>query len=580
MFVSISFVLFGLLSRMMINPGNINLTELKMEDPIHKTSLFEMKSFRHSLTGNNNNLSVVTQLTANFLVPLACFLVISIILMSCSGTAGTDIRKSVKTESGLVSGIPGIDTSIMVFKGISFAAPPVGDLRWKAPQPPVPWKGVRMANGYCKPCIQNLTLSNLPWTEEYMPQTESDEDCLSLNIWTPAKNPDEKLPVLVYVPGGAFTGGSGDIVVYNGEGLAQKGVIVVTINYRVGVLGFLALPELTAESPDSSSGNYGLLDQVAALSWVKHNIQAFGGDPENVTVSGQSAGAQSVYFLTASPLAKGLFQRAIAESSPYSSRRKTLSLEIAEKTGQHLMDTLGVKSLQELRAIPAKELHKKANSFNLRFGPVVDGWFLPEDVTAIYSQGKQNDTPLLTGLNADEGSSGSTYGKMPLKDYKERIAREWGDMTGRFLKLYPVTTEAESEAAQKQSARDAGLANMYDWAHTRAMTGKTPEFNYFFERVTPWPEFPQYGAFHSSEIPYVFRNQHLLNRPWEETDSKLSDLMSSYWVNFIKTGNPNGTGLSEWSPATDSMMRFSESSKADAILPKEKLEFYLNAMKR
>ena len=244
------------------------------------------------------------------------------------------------------------------------------------------------------------------------------------------------------------------------------------------------------------------------------------------------------------------------------------------------MDTLGVKTLKELRAIPAKELHKKANSFNLRFGPVVDGWFLPEDVTAIYSEGRQNDTPLLTGLNADEGSSGSSYGKMPLKEYKERVARQWGDMAGRFLKLYPLSTEAESEAAQKQSSRDAGLANMYTWAHTRAITSKTPEFNYFFERVTPWPEFPQYGAFHSSEIPYVFRNQHLLNRPWVETDRKLSDLMSTYWINFIKTGNPNGAGLPDWSPAADSMVRFNESSKADAILPKDKLEFYLDASKR
>lgn len=551
-----------------------------MKDNISTTSLIGMKSAGNSYAKTTEKYSGVILHPASFLMPMLGFFVITIILISCSGTAGTDIRMSVKTESGLVSGIPGIDTSIMVYKGIPFAATPVGDLRWKAPQPPIPWKGIRKATEYCKPCIQNLTLSNLPWTEEYMPQSESDEDCLSLNIWTPAKNPDEKLPVLVYIPGGAFTGGSGDIKVYNGEGLAQKGVIVVTVNYRVGVLGFLALPELTAESPDSSSGNYGLLDQVAALSWVKRNIQAFGGDPENVTVSGQSAGAQSVYFLTASPLAKGLFQRAIAESSPWSSRRKTLIREIAEKTGRHLMDTLGVKSLKELRAIPAKELHQKANAFNLRFGPVVDGWFLPEDVTAIYSESKQNDTPLLTGLNADEGSSGGSYGKMPMKEYKERIAREWGNMTSLFLKLYPVSTEAEAEAAQKQSARDAGLANMYTWAHARAMTSKSPEFNYFFERVTPWPEYPQYGAFHSSEIPYVFRNQHLLNRPWEETDRKLSDLMSSYWVNFIKTGNPNGPGLPEWSSASDSMMRFNEASKTDAILPKEKLDFYIDTTKR
>jgi para-nitrobenzyl esterase len=513
----------------------------------------------------------------NSILKVFSFPIIIAFIFTFNNCSTKDIRHQVKVNSGLLSGVAGIDSSITVFKGIPYAAPPVGELRWKPPQPPLQWKGVRLATEYCKSCIQTLTRRNLPWTEEYMPQNEAGEDCLFLNIWTPAKHSDEKLPVLVYIPGGAFTGGSGEVKVYNGEGLAQKGVIVVTINYRVGVMGFMALPELGLESPDSSSGNYGLLDQIAALQWVKQNIHAFGGDPETVTICGQSAGAQSVYFLTASPLAKGLFQRAIAQSSPWSVRRKTMSLSVAEKTGLHLLDTLGLKSLKELREIPAEELHQKVNALNIRFGPVVDGWFLPDDVSSIYSKGEQNDVPLLTGLNADEGSSGSTYGKMTAEDFMKRITGEYGDLSVRFLERYPASTSTEAEVSQKQIARDAGLANMYVWSHARAATSKTPEFSYFFERVTPWPEFPQYGAFHSSEIPYVFRNQHLLNRPWEEIDHQLSELMSSYWVNFIRTGNPNGENLPEWPADADRMMRFNEKSDSDIILRKEKLELFLEA---
>jgi para-nitrobenzyl esterase len=230
--------------------------------------------------------------------------------------------------------------------------------------------------------------------------------------------------------------------------------------------------------------------------------------------------------------------------------------------------------------IPAAELHAKSNAFKFRFGPAVDGWYLPEDVTVIFSKGKQNDVPLLTGLNADEGSSSSNYGKMTADEFKERALSDYGDHAELFLKLYPASNDKEAEVSQKQSSRDAGLANMLVWAETRGKTSKTPVFNYFFERITPWPEYPQYGVFHSSEIPYVFQNQYLIDRPWEDIDYKLSELMSSYWINFIKTGDPNSEILPVWPAANDRMMRFNESSGVDIILDKEKLKFFIDAWKK
>jgi para-nitrobenzyl esterase len=515
-----------------------------------------------------------------------CFLCVFMLLMivgivsSCTGSRINDIRHQVKVENGLLTGLPGKDSSITVFKGVPYAAPPVGDLRWRPPQPPVKWHGVRHTNEYCSSCIQNVQRRYLPWTEEYMPQNEFSEDCLFLNIWTPATRQEERLPVFVHIPGGGFTSGSGEVLLYNGERLAAKGVVVVTINYRVGLIGFLSHPELTAESPQKSSGNYGLLDQLEALRWIHRNIASFGGDPGKVTVCGQSAGARSVNILTASPMAKGLFQRAIAQSSPYSDRVTLNLLSEAEKNGVRLMDSLKVKSIEELRTIPADSLQLLNNKLNFRFGPVVDGWYLPQDVGVIFSKGQQNDVPLITGITADEGSSSPEYGNLPAEEFRMRMKGEYGKAADQFFRFYPAGNNSEASLSQKQSARDAGLANMYLWAEKRAFTSKTPVFNYYLERVTPWPDYPQYGAFHSSELPYVFRNLHLIDRPWEESDRQLSELISSYWVNFIKTGNPNGHDLPEWPSGKYSMMRFNEKSVADSILGKEKLDFFRNSWKK
>jgi para-nitrobenzyl esterase len=327
-------------------------------------------------------------------------------------------------------------------------------------------------------------------------------------------------------------------------------LIVVMINYRLGVFGFLTHPDLARESSHHSSGNYGLLDAVAALQWVKRNIAAFGGDPQRVTIAGQSAGASAVHALTASPLAKGLFHRAIAESGS-SVGRRTRDLAETEKDGLKFAEAKSAHSIAELRSMPAKDL---MISGGVRFGPVVDGWFLPADNAAIFAQGKQNDVPILTGLTADEGSASPTYGKLKPDEFRKQAQQRFGDLAETFQKLYPSDDEAQSADSQKQSARAQGMVSMFLWAAERARTSRAKAWTYYFSRGIPWPEQPQYGAFHTSEVPYVFGNLKLLNRPWESVDRQLSSTMMGYWVNFAATGDPNGKGLPEW-PAFDKNKR-------------------------
>lgn len=515
------------------------------------------------------------RLTIN--ISLACLLLFQI---SCdTNQALINAESILHISNGDLSGITGNNTAITVFKGIPFAAPPVADLRWQAPQPPVSWEGVFKADEFCKSCIQNLTREYLPWTKEYMIANDVSEDCLSLNIWTPATQTTEKLPVLVYIHGGAYTGGSGEVLLYDGEGLAEKGVVVVTVNYRVGIMGFFTHPELTAESPNNSSGNYGLLDQIAALSWIQKNIAAFGGNPENVTISGQSAGAHAVHVLTVSPLAEGLFHKAIAQSGPWSANGSTTPLAEYEQLGTKFADTLGKKSVAELRAMSADELHTKNNEYNFRFRPNIDGWLLTDEVAKIYSEGQQNNVPMLTGFNADEGSSSTSYGKLTIDEFNARGKEYYGNVYEQFTELYPATTDEEVKISQLKQSRDARFATLYNWSKVRAKTGKKNSYTYYFERPTPWPEYPDYNTFHSSEIPYVFRNQHLIDRPWEPIDKELSELMSDYWVNFITNGNPNGEGLQDWPAQESQMMRFGESSHVDTILNEDVMGFYEAARK-
>lgn len=466
------------------------------------------------------------------------------VLMSFS--AGLAVAKQpapVRVEQGLLQGT--LENGVTVYKGVPYAAPPVGGLRWRAPRPPAHWKGVRKADRFSPNPMQVMVHELGPWTPEYQPQGKVSEDCLYLNVWTAAKSPKDKLPVMMYIPGGAFTSGSGDVPVYDGENLAKKGVVVVTINYRVGVFGFLALPALTKESRHHFSGNYGLLDQLAALEWIHENISAFGGDPGRVTIMGQSAGASSVNYLTASPLAKGLFIRAIAESGTDYRIGPGESLASAEENGERFAKAVGAASLADLRAMSAAELVDSTKD-GFHFYPIVDGWFLPKSVDEIFAEGKQSDVATITGWVANEGSFMGNYGKVPAEEFRKEVRQRTGGVADEILKLYPASTQAEAAVSEKKLARDVSVVSMYLWAKKREKTGKTKIYTYLFMHSQPGATQERYETFHSSELPYVFDNLNESNRPWTAKDRKIERTMSAYWVNFIATGNPNGKGLPVW----------------------------------
>jgi len=492
------------------------------------------------------------------------FCAAALLAAAVSAPAGT-IQQRVKTKGGLVSGIAGKKPGITAFKGIPFAAPPVGSLRWAEPKPAAPWTGVLNAEKFGNSCIQTIVQERKPWTYEFMTHNEIAEDCLYLNVWTPAKSALEKRPVFVYIYGGGFVEGSAAVPAYDGEGLASKGLVVVTFNYRVGILGTLTHPELSAESPHHASGNYGYLDQVAALQWVRDNIAAFGGDPGRVTIAGQSAGAGSVHALTASPLAKGLFHRAIEESgSSVASPAGNVSvnpLAAAEQNGVRFAEAKGAKNLAELRAIGWQKIvepvQAPANAAGgrggagFRFGQVVDGYFLMASVAEAYAQGKQNDVPELTGMNADDNNIASDP-KATASAFQEQAKTRYDDLAEAYLKAYPVSSDARAVDATINSSRDQGRVSMYLWATNRAKTAKTRAFTYYWNHTMPGPDAATYKAFHTSEVPYALNTLYMSDRPFTDADHKIADMMSSYWVNFATAGDPNGKGLPHW-PAVSEM---------------------------
>jgi len=376
------------------------------------------------------------------------------------------------------------------------------------------------------------------------PARQMSEDCLYLNIYTSAKNASSKLPVIVFVHGGGLTSGAGTY--YDGEDLSRKGAVIVTINYRLGVFGFLAHSELTSESPHHASGNYGLLDQIAALQWVHDNIAGFGGDPNRVTLMGQSAGSWSVNLLMASPLAHGLFQRAIGESGGQFGPIR--SLAEAEKAGSGLMKSANVESISMLRAVPADALQKAGRIS----GATVDGWFLPADVYTIFSAGKQNDVPLLVGSNAGEAVS-PRLPNITAEALREEVQKNYGNQAESFMKLYPFASDNEARMAQLNSHRDELFGwPVRAWAQTQARTGKANVFYYHFEKQAPGP-FTEAGlaAPHGGELPYVFdwvNGRSRTSSPWTDTDRKLATTMSSYWIHFASTGDPNGSDVPQWKP--------------------------------
>ncbi|MDP2883612.1 MAG: carboxylesterase family protein [Ignavibacteria bacterium] len=478
----------------------------------------------------------------------------------------------VKVEEGLIQGTS--EDGLTVYRGIPFAAPPVGDLRWSEPRPPVKWNGVRKADRFSANPMQEMRERFGPWTAEYQPQGQVSEDCLYLNIWTGAKSGNEKRPVMMYIPGGAFTGGSGNCPVYDGENLATKGLVVVTINYRVGVLGFLAHPELTRESAHHASGNYGLLDQIAALQWIKRNIGMFGGDPARVTIMGQSAGAASVHFLTGSPLAKGLFIRAIAQSGSYAQMGPGESLASAEQIGIRFARAKGAASLAELRAMPAADLTAPTKE-EFHFLPIVDGWFLPKSVDDLFAAGEQSDVATLTGWVADEGSFSVDYGKVPAEEFVKGVRQQVGTQADVVLKFYPTSTQAEAAESQKAFARDMAMISMSEWARKREKTGKTSVYTYLFTHPQPGDTKERYQVFHSSELPYIFDNLQHSPRPWIAEDEKMAKTMSAYWTNFILTGDPNGKGLATWptfKQTPEETMELGDKMGPRPIVSREKLD--------
>lgn len=444
--------------------------------------------------------------------------------------------ETIHTESGNVSGINGITSDIQVYKGIPYAAPPVGSLRWRAPQPAPKWTGVRKADQFSAACMQTPYPEGSPYRTDPEPISE---DCLYLNVWTGAKSPQEGRPVMVWIHGGALTRGSGSTAIYDGEELAKQGVVLVTINYRLGVFGFLAHPELTQESDRHSSGNYGILDQIAALEWVQKNIMNFGGDPKRVTIFGESAGSWSVNALVASPLAKGLFSRAIGESGANFAPLPTLAQ--AEKNGLRFAKTVGADSLAALRAKSADEL-LKSNPGGARFN--VDGYLLPDQVYAIFSQGRQNDVPTLIGSNSDEGTAFTPQTVKP-EAFQAQLKARFGDHAQEAFDIYPSNNPEKAHASAAGLMRDQTFGwEMRTWARLQAKTGKSKVFLYYFSRVPPGMVGEQLGAYHASEIRYVFDN--LRNVQAEDQDRLLAKVMSGYWVNFATHADPNGKGVPHW----------------------------------
>jgi para-nitrobenzyl esterase len=459
----------------------------------------------------------------------------------------------VKTAAGKVSGVASTDGLVTSFKGIPFAAPPVGQLRWHAPEPVAPWTDVLKADHFGASCMQGPNTPFGPWTREYMYVTPASEDCLFLNIWTPQPSSTALLPVLVYIYGGGFSSGSGDVPVYDGEALARTGMVVVTFNYRVGAFGFLAHPGLTAESKHHASGNYGLMDQIAALQWVKENIQSFGGDPARVGIAGQSAGAMSVQDLIASPLAKGLFHAAIADSGIGGRGVPVRTLAEGEKAGTDFAAAKKVGSIADLRALPAADLLARPGP-GLQFAPIVDGWVIPDQPMLLTtSVGRDNDVPVITGFQADDFRMGGGLPAVTAASFTERAHKTYGSMADEFLKLYPADNDEQAKQSEATSARDRARSGMYLWASKRAATHKSPVYTYYFDRAIPWPAHPEFGAFHSGELPYTFGNLKLLDRPWEPVDQKIAHTMMTYWKGMAASGDPNSGSAQRWDPVEPSM---------------------------
>jgi para-nitrobenzyl esterase len=470
-----------------------------------------------------------------------------------SAVSSPPVSNRVRTINGTVEGVFE-KSGVISFKGIPFAAPPLGDLRWKAPQPAHNWKGVRKADKFGNRAMQPPIFSDMMFRSDSI-----SEDCLFLNVWAPSKRTDKAFPVLVYFYGGGFVAGDGSEYRYDGESMAAKGIVSVTVNYRLGVFGLLALPELSQEASYHASGNYGLLDQQAALRWVQQNIAAFGGDPAKVTIAGESAGSISVCAQMASPLSKGLIAGAIGESGSILGALPATTLASAEQTGLEFQKACGAHSLAELRAMPASVILQTANKVGaFRFSMVIDGYFFPKSPYAIFAAGEQAHVPLLVGWNSQEMDYRMVMqnAQPTLDNYSKAVEKLYGEKGADVLKVYHAGTDDEVEQVATDLAGDRFIGfSTWKWADMQGRTGGHPVYRYMFARARPStvanPDAPRpKGAVHSAEIEYAMGNlatNKVYN--WTEDDYKVSRTMQEYFANFIKTGNPNGPGLPTWPAA-------------------------------
>ncbi|MEO8184154.1 MAG: carboxylesterase family protein [Deltaproteobacteria bacterium] len=500
--------------------------------------------------------------------------VAAVILLSVCRLGAAEMRYVQQaTLDGVLEGTLSADGTVRSFKGIPYAAPPVGPLRWKPPQPVTPWKTVRRAVEFGARPMQGRVFDDMVFHD-----AGPSEDCLYLNLWLPELKRAAKLPVMVWIYGGGLVAGATSEPRQDGANLASKGVLVVSMNYRLGVFGFLAHPELTRESAQHASGNYGLMDMIAALEWVRRNIAAFGGDPDNVTIFGESAGSAAVNALMASPRAKGLFQRAIGESGTMlRPSRPALTRADAESLGTRFAGAeLGATSLQALRAVPAdKLLAATLREPRPRFSMIIDGWVLPADARSSFGTGQQAPVPLLAGWNRDEDGYRPLFGSETpsAANLAARARALFADRANDFQKLYGAATDAQAERVGRDYGTDerVGYAT-WQWLELQRTTTGAPVYRYAFDQTLPLaadaPKGTEPVAPHAGEIEFVFRTLSSRTLPWRAEDRAVSELMASYWTNFAKTGDPNGPSLPKW-PAHDpghgfAVMRFSAGRAAAA----------------
>lgn len=514
-------------------------------------------------------------------------------------TAETFAQERVKTANGMLEGTIDKAAGVRSFKGVPFGAPPVGEFRWQPPQPVKNWEGIRKADKFGPRAMQRNVFGDMNFRSN-----GTSEDCLYLNVWTPAKA-GKNLPVLVYFYGGGFIAGDGSEPRYDGASMASKGIVTITVNYRLGVFGFFAHPELTKESPHHASGNYGLLDQAAALQWVQKNIAAFGGDPKRVTIAGESAGSISVSAQMASPLSKNLIAGAIGESGSIIGALSAVPLSEGEQAGVKFGKAIGVEGLAALRAMPADQLLETTAKPGLpRFSPTVDGWFFPKSPAEIFAAGEQARVPLLAGSNIEESGAGAVLGreKPTVENYRKALERLYPGKADEVFKHYPDTNEAEVTDAARDLASDRFIAfSTWKWVELSTKTGGKPTYYYRYDRARPamrpemgdaqaglaggvvrgtgaalaTPRPLPRGAVHSAEIEYAMGNLDG-NKvyAWTPEDFQVSKTMQEYFVNFIKTANPNGKGLANW-PKFDAKQRMiiDVNTRAEADKVRARYEF-------